>query len=46
MTSGSTQSFPENILVGKIVEVNDNSFLVLPFVDLTNLNFVQAVNVK
>ena len=46
VTSGSAQIFPPNILVGKIVEVRKDNFLVLPFVDFKNIDYVQVVENK
>ena len=46
VTSGSAQIFPSNILVGKIVEVKKDNFLVLPFVDFKNIDYVQVVENK
>mgnify|MGYP001161291856 CR=1 FL=1 len=46
VTSGSAQIFPSNILVGKIVEVTKENFLVLPFVDFKNIDYVQVVENK
>ena len=46
VTSGSAQTFPPNILVGKIVEVRKDNFLVLPFVDFKNIDYVQVVENK
>ena len=40
------QIFPSNILVGKIVEVTKDNFLVLPFVDFKNIDYVQVVENK
>jgi len=46
VTSGSAQIFPSNILVGKIVEIRKDNFLVLPFVDFKNIDYVQVVEKK
>jgi rod shape-determining protein MreC len=46
VTSGSAQIFPPNILVGKIVKVTKENFLVLPFVDFKNIDYVQVVENK
>ena len=46
VTSGSAQVFPSNILVGKIVEIRNNNFFVLPFVDFKNIDYVQVVENK
>ena len=46
VTSGSAQIFPSDILVGKIVKKNKDKFLVLPFVDFKNIDYVQVVENK
>ena len=46
MTSGSAQIFPSNIMVGKIIEIRKDNFLVLPFVDFKNIDYVQVVENK
>ena len=46
VTSGSAQVFPSNILVGKIVEVRNDNFYVLPFVNFKNIDYVQVVENK
>ena len=46
VTSGSAQVFPSNILVGKIVEVRNDNFFVLPFVNFKNIDYVQVVENK
>ena len=46
VTSGSAQIFPSNILVGKIIRVTKEKFLVLPFVDFKNIDYVQVVETK
>ena len=46
VTSGSAQIFPSNILVGKIVKVTKENFLVLPFVDFKKIDYVQVVEIK
>ena len=46
VTSGSAQIFPSNILVGKIVEVRNDNFVVLPFVDFKNIDYVQVIENK
>ena len=46
VTSGSAQIFPSNILVGKIIEIRKDNFLVLPFVDFKNIDYVQVVENK
>ena len=44
ITSGSTKTFPKDILVGKVIKVEEDYFLALPYVDFDNLGFVQAIN--
>ena len=44
LTSGNTKTYPQNILVGKIVKVDKNSFFAIPFVDFKNLNYVQVID--
>ena len=46
LTSGNSKIFPRDILVGKVIKVSEDSFLVLPYVDFNNLEFVQVVNIK
>ena len=46
LTSGNAKIFPPNILVGKVIKVSEDSFLVLPYVDFNNLEFVQVVNIR
>ena len=46
VTSGNANIFPNDILVGKIIDINDENIIVLPFVDLRNLEFVQVINNK
>ena len=43
ITSGNSNIFPQDVLVGKVLKVNNNHFIALPFVDFDNLDFVQAV---
>ena len=44
LTSGSTEAFPSDILVGKVIKINKNNFLALPYVDFDNLEFVQVID--
>ncbi len=46
VTSGSAQIFPSNILVGKIVKITNDKYLVLPFVDFNKIDYVQVVETK
>ena len=36
--------YPQNILVGKVVKVDKNSFIAIHFVDFNNLNYVQVID--
>ena len=44
VTSGSAKIFPKDILVGKVVKINENEFIAVPFVDFKNLDYVQIVD--
>ena len=44
LTSGGAKIFPKDILVGKIIKVEEDNFLALPYVDFDNLGFVQVIN--
>ena len=44
VTSGSAKTFPQDLLVGKIVKVDQNNFIALPYVDFDNLSFVQVID--
>ena len=46
VTSGNAKIFPRDILVAKVVEVKDDHFIALPYVDFNNLNYVQVVKSK
>ena len=46
VTSGNTKTFPQNILVGKIIKIDDSSFIVIPYVDFSNLSYVQIIDNK
>ena len=43
MTSGNANLYPQNILVGKIISVDDEKIIALPFIDTKNLEFIQIV---
>jgi len=43
-TSGNTDLFPTDILVGRVIKVYEDSFLAIPFVDFEDIEFVQIVN--
>ena len=36
----------ENVLVGKVIKVNDDNFVILPYVNFDDLGFVQVVNLQ
>ena len=44
LTSGNTKTFPQDILVGKVINVSEDNFLALPYVDFDNIEFVQVIN--
>jgi len=44
-TSGSTKTFPQDLFVGKVIDVSEDNFLALPYVDFDNLEFVQVVKI-
>ncbi len=46
VTSGNAKIFPRDLLVAKVVQVNDDHYLALPYVDFKNLNYVQVVKSK
>ena len=46
LTRGNAKIFPSDLLVGKVIKVEEDSFLALPYVDFNNLEFVQVVNIK
>ena len=46
LTSGNTKTFPKDILVGKVIKVNEDNFLALPYVDFDNIDFVQVIDVN
>ena len=43
VTSGTAQVFPVDILVGKIIKIEKDRFYILPFVDFSNIDYVQIV---
>ena len=45
LTSGNANIFPQDILVGKVVDVKEDNFLILPYVDFDNIEFVQVIDV-
>ena len=46
VTSGTAQTFPVDLLVGKITKIEKDRFYVLPFVDFNNIDYVQVVTSK
>ena len=44
LKESSAKIFPKDILVGKVIKVNKNGFIALPYVDFNNLDIVQAIN--
>ena len=46
VTSGNAKIFPRDILVGKVIEVKEDHYIALPYVDFKNLNYVQVVKSK
>ena len=46
VTSGSTKTYPRDVLVGKVIKVNDDNFVILPYVNFDDLGFVQVVNLQ
>ena len=46
VTSGNGKVFPRDILVGKIIKVNKDNYLALPYVDFDNLDYVQVIKSK
>tara|TARA_A100001011_G_scaffold295373_1_gene307669 strand:+ start:6215 stop:7036 length:822 start_codon:yes stop_codon:yes gene_type:complete len=46
VSSGTTQIFPADLLVGKIAKIEKNRFYVLPYVDFNNIDYVQIVTSK
>ncbi len=46
VTSGNAKIYPRDILVAKVIEIKDNYYIALPYVDFNNLNYVQVVKSK
>ena len=46
VTSGNAKIFPRDILVAKVIKINQDNFIALPYVDFNNLNYVQIVKSK
>ena len=43
VTSGRVNIYPQNILVGKIINVSNDKIIALPYVDIKNIEFVQII---
>ena len=46
VTSGNAKIFPRDILVAKVIKVNSDHYIALPYVDFNNLNYLQVVKSK
>ena len=46
VTSGNAKIFPRDILVAKVIAVNQDHYIALPYVDFSNLNYIQVVKSK
>ena len=46
LTSGNAKIFPRDILVAKVIKINQDNFIALPYVDFNNLSYVQIVKSK
>lgn len=46
ITSGNANIFPRDILVAKVIKVNHDHYIAMPYVDFKNLNYVQVVKSK
>ena len=46
VTSGNAKIFPRDILVAKVIKVNVDHYIALPYVDFNNLNYLQVVKSK
>tara|TARA_Y100001970_G_C14128131_1_gene800151 strand:+ start:262 stop:1083 length:822 start_codon:yes stop_codon:yes gene_type:complete len=46
VTSGNAKIFPRDILVAKVVKVNLDHYLAIPYVDFKNLSYIQVINSK
>ena len=44
VTSGKAKIFPRDILVAKVIKVNLDHYIALPYVDFDNLDYVQIIN--
>ena len=46
VTSGNAKIFPRDILVAKVIDVKEDFYYALPYVDFNDLNYVQVVRSK
>tara|TARA_B110000116_G_C16793317_1_gene565088 strand:- start:2342 stop:3160 length:819 start_codon:yes stop_codon:yes gene_type:complete len=46
VTSGNAKIFPRDILVARVIDIKEDHYIALPFVDFNNLNYVQVVKSK
>lgn len=46
VTSGNANIFPRDILVAKVIKVNQDNYIAIPYVNFNNLNYVQIVKSK
>jgi len=46
VTSGNAKIFPRDILVGKVILVQEDYYLALTFVDFNNLDYLQVIKSK
>ena len=46
VTSGNTNLFPRDVLVAKVIELKENYYIAIPYVDFNNLNYIQVVKSK
>lgn len=46
VTSGNAKIFPRDILVAKVIKIFEDHYIALPYVDFSNLNYVQVVKSK
>ena len=46
VTSGNAKIFPRDILVARVIEVKDDHYFAISYVDFNNLNYVQVVKSK
>ena len=44
LTSGNAKIFPKDILVGRVIKVDENSLIALPYVDFDNLDLIQVID--